>query len=66
MSPIDAISLVAVAVSSLVAGFSIFRMYKKFKTSDKITFTRKDTGQSVTISNRPNSKEGKKLLDLVN
>jgi hypothetical protein len=63
---IDTISIVAAAVSSLVAGVSVYRMYKKYKTSENITLTRKDTGKSITISSRPNSKEGKKLLDLVN
>lgn len=59
------ISAIIVALSTIVAVWTIITFYLKVRNSKNITFTKKDNGEKITISQSYNREDSKRLMEFM-
>jgi len=59
------ISAIVVALSTIVAIWTIITLYLKVRNSKNITFTKKDNGEKITISQSYNREDSKRLMEFM-
>lgn len=59
------ISAIVVALSTIVAIWTIITFYLKVRNSKNITFTKKDNGEKITISQSYNRADSKRLMEFM-
>ncbi len=59
------ISAAIVVISAIVAIWTIVSLYLKVRNSKNITFTKKDTGERITISQNYNREDSMRLMEFM-
>ncbi len=59
------ISAIVVALSTIVAIWTIITLYLKVRNSKNITFTKKDNGEKITISQSYNREDSRRLMEFM-